>query len=143
MEYDDTMTRNIALNSLLNVYCRIGPSKVNGVGVIAIRTIPEGFNPFISPRDMDVVKIPSSEIKESVAISASQKQLVKDMCVEDDGFYYLPFDGLNELGVAWYLNHSKEPNMETQDGVEFFALRQILAGEELVVDYSTYGEVNI
>ena len=34
------------LNLKNNVYCRISRSKIHGVGVIAIKDIPKGINPF-------------------------------------------------------------------------------------------------
>ena len=37
------------------------------------------------------------------------------------------------------LTHSSKPNMRTRDGYDFVAMRKILVGEELTVDYRTYG----
>jgi len=51
------------------VYCRIGVSHIRGagVGVIAIRDIPKGINPFkIAGKDcvaFETVKVPVREIK--------------------------------------------------------------------------------
>ena len=38
--------RKIIHNLRNNVYCRISRSKIHGVGVIAIKDIPKGINPF-------------------------------------------------------------------------------------------------
>lgn len=41
------MSKQKLLKHLENdIYCRIGVSKISGVGVIAIKDIPSGTNPF-------------------------------------------------------------------------------------------------
>ena len=41
----------------------------------------------------------------------------------------------------FFLNHSKTPNLYTPDaGRTFITLREVVAGEELTVDYATYDE---
>jgi SET domain-containing protein len=46
----------------------------------------------------------------------------------------------NPLTVAWYLNHSKTPNVGCDKDYIFSALRDIKEGEELTADYHTYNE---
>lgn len=49
----------------------------------------------------------------------------------------------NRLTVAWYLNEPKKserPNVGCTECYDFFALRDIKAGEELTVDYSKYSD---
>ena len=41
---------------------------------------------------------------------------------------------------AWYLNHSKNPNVEADDECRFFAKEDIPEEDELTVDYDTYNE---
>ena len=97
------------------VFCRIGASKIQGVGVIAVRPIPKGINPMQEDRPC-----------------------VFETCTRAA----IPNHSLNSCGVAWFLNHSKTPNMEERDG-DFFTLREIAEGEELTVNYGTYGELNL
>jgi hypothetical protein len=52
---------------------------------------------------------------------------------------YLPTQGLNVVHLVAFLNHSTQPNLRTLDGCSFIARRKILEGEELTVDYRTYG----
>lgn len=127
------------------VFCRLGVSKVHGVGVFAIRDIPAGVNPMeeMSPTEFETVK--ASEMSAAfTGLSPEIKQLVIDMCPErtKDGEWDCPAHGLNSIGIAWYLNHSSAPNMEERDG-DFFSLREIKSGEELLVDYGTYGALNL
>lgn len=52
---------------------------------------------------------------------------------------HVPNYGLNVVHLNAYLNHSETPNLRTTDGFTFIARRKILVGEELTVDYRTYG----
>ncbi len=47
--------------------------------------------------------------------------------------YVLPREG----SPGWYLNHSCEPNCVIEGAREIVAVRRILPGEELTIDYST------
>jgi SET domain-containing protein len=44
------------------------------------------------------------------------------------------------MSIAWYINHSKTPNLRTRftrnGNWRFWVLREIKAGEELTIDYS-------
>lgn len=134
--------KRFTIDLLENVYCRLGVSKIHGVGVIAIRPIPAGIDPMREQRDMEFDAVPRAEIMDNQEIPEGVKKLVVDMCPENDGVFDVPPCSLNEIGVSFYLNHSKTPNMEERDGY-FFALRDIAEGEELTVDYGTYGELNL
>lgn len=130
------------VESLKQVYCRIGASKIHGVGVIAIRDIPAGIDPMKENREMEFEEVPVAEIRDNPNITDAVKKLVKDMCPERDGVYDVPPCNLNEIGVSFYLNHSADPNMEERDGY-FFTRFEIKAGTELTVDYGTYGKENL
>lgn len=59
--------------------------------------------------------------------------------VPSEGKMYVPTCGTNVIYLNAYLNHSSRPNMRTQDGYTFTTRRMIRRGEELTVDYRTYG----
>jgi hypothetical protein len=131
-------------NDLLNhVYCRIQASKIQGVGVFAIRPIPAGINPMAEFRTFEYETIPVAEINDDPDIPDSVKKLAKDMCPENGGMYNIPPFSLNEIGISYYLNHSTNPNTASDDNGDFYTLREIGAGEELTVDYGTYGALNL
>jgi hypothetical protein len=68
------------------------------------------------------------------------KKLYTDFGVLKDGRYGCP-PSFNQLTPAWYLNDSKSvPNVRCDTTYDFFALRDIRAGEELTADYSAYSE---
>jgi uncharacterized protein len=41
----------------------------------------------------------------------------------------------NRMSVGWYLNDSEEPNLAHDANYVYFALRDIAAGEELLIRY--------
>ena len=134
------MNKKQFLASLEDVYCRLGPT-AHGVGVIAIRAIPKGTNPFknCDPHG-DLIKIPEAELNSYPGDEAA-KNVVRDFCALQDGMYYVPDYGIDAIDKSYYVNHSKTPNLETPDGGEsFIAACDIAQGEELTADYDTYNE---
>lgn len=122
------------------IYCRIGVSKIHGVGVIAIRDIPKGINPMPQSLKVKWLKIPREKF---FVFPQEIQKLVIDLCPEDNnGFFECPNHTLNDCGVAWYLNHSDKPNMMEEDG-DFISIRDIKHGEELTVNYSAYSKLNL
>ncbi len=123
-----------------HVYVRLMPSPIAGVGVFAIRDIPKGMDPF-GNYDMTFEKIPTSEIRNDPEIPDTVKKYVEDMCVTEDGYFYVPRCGINNIRPDFYLNHSTTPNMKTDDGGDaFITIREIKTGEELTIDYGTYND---
>ena len=120
-------------------YCRLAPSPIHGVGVFAVRNIPKGIDPFAVgvryPRRW--VTITAAELERA---PAGVRRLVASLFVPDaDGAFRIPVLGANLVDIGAYLNHSDRPNMRTTDGHRFVTRRRIRAGEEMTVDYATYG----
>ncbi len=134
------MNKKGFLNALKHVYCRLGVTK-HGVGVVAIRTIPKGTDPFKNADPMgDVLKIPKAEL-DAFEAPESAKNMVRDFCALQDNIYFVPNYGIDALTKNYYLNHSKKPNLMTPDkGETFLAARDILEGEELTANYDDYHE---
>ena len=124
------------------VFCRLGVSGIHGVGVFAIRPIPAGINPMMGRRKENWVEVLAPLIRNDPHLPDALKKLVVDMCPEDAGVFWCPGYSLNEIGIAWYLNHADTPNMEERDG-DFYSIRDIAEGEELTVNYATYGNLNL
>lgn len=131
-----------ALLKELNVetYVRLGVSTIcPGVGVFAIKDIPEGVDPFKKCRE--IVKWVRLSVDDLNTLPASVRELVSDMCVREKGKYYIPDFGINQNDASFYLNHGKNSNMKPERlGKTFIAKRLILAGEELLVNYDEYDE---
>lgn len=136
------MRKGQFIAALRDVYTRIGRTK-HGVGVIAIRKIPKGTDPFKNADPCgDQLRIPKIELDAADAPDEA-KELVRDFCALQDGYYYVPDYGIDALTKFYYMNHSKKPNMTTRDkGETFLAARDILPGEELTADYDTYHETD-
>ena len=119
-----------------DVYVRLKKSTIHGIGVFAIRDIPEGTKIF-SNDESEMVWVDEANIRN---IDPELRKLYDDFCVVKSDKYGCP-KNFNMLTVGWYLNESKEnPNVRCTDDYDFIALRDIKNGEELTVDYSTYSE---
>ena len=124
-----------------NVYCRLQPSKVNGIGVFAIRDIPKGKELFRNYLNYQLTPVPVKMIRENKKIDEAVKKLADDVSPEHKGMLYLYRQGLNAIDISFFLNHSRKPNVATkEDNWSFFAARNIRKGEELFSDYGTYSE---
>jgi len=134
------MKKKAFLNSLKDVYCRLGVTK-HGVGVVALRTIPKGVDPFMRCDPFgDVLKIPEKELEECDA-DESVKKLVRDFCALQDGVYFVPDYGIDAIDKSYFLNHSSKSNMVSHDqGETFITARVIKKGEELTANYDQYHE---
>jgi SET domain-containing protein len=119
------------------VFARIGRSKIHGVGVIAIRNIKRGTHIFYGD-DEPIYWVDKKKIK---GLPNEIKKLYEDFCIIKGGRYGCP-SNFNLLTPAWYLNHSKKPNVACDKEYEFYTLRDIKRGEELTVDYATYSAQN-
>ncbi len=124
-----------------NIFCRLMPSPIHGIGVFAIRDIPVGCRPFHDYATGDFVEVDAKEIFDDPKIPESVKDMVGDFYVEKDGILYLHPDGLNAISIAYFLNDSKTPNMKAVgEECDFEAIRDIKAGEELTSEYSAYSD---
>lgn len=106
------------------------PSPLGGIGVFATHDIPAGtevqlFSRDIPPRRAKLKEIPPEFRKFCVYIN------------DEDVLCPHRFD-LMEIG--WYLNHSHSPNIIKIAESDAIAVRDILAGEEILLDYNQLDE---
>lgn len=75
--------------------------------------------------------------------STRKKEDVPDFfrqyCIIDEGDTLACPKDFGCMEVGWYLNHSKMPNAYHRN-YDYYALRDIKAGEEITIDYNTLGE---
>lgn len=134
------MNKKEFLNALNETYCRLAVTR-HGVGVVAIRPIPKGIDPFKNcDQGGTVIRIPESEL-EAYDAPPEAKELVKDFCALQKGVYHVPSFGIDAIDKSYFLNHSEKANMVTYDeGVTFITARDIKKGEELTANYHQYHE---
>lgn len=130
------MTKEELLKELsFNTWVMLRPSPVEGIGVFAIRDIPKGCRDMFGKPDAaeDWMTISKKEIR---ALPAHARFIVGNYCLYDEQNYYIPAHGFKKMDVSLFLNHADEPNIvSVSDGDYFEAIRDIKAGEELLVDY--------
>ncbi len=134
------MNKGQFLKALTEVWCRLAVTP-HGVGVVAIRDIPKGVNPFKNCDPFgDVIELKENELEASDAPEEA-KQLVRDFCALQDGIYFVPDYGIDAIDKSYFLNHSTDENMETTDeGRTFVTKRTVKKGEELTANYEQYHE---
>ena len=124
---------------LADCYCRLAPSTIHGIGVFAVRDVPRGKDPFNTLSKYSrpgYVRMTSAEFD---ALPPKLHEMIHALFVPTDGEMWLPNCGTNVVYLNSYLNHSAKPNLRTKDGFHFVARRKIFEGEELTVDYRSYG----
>jgi len=131
--------KNKILKNIKDTYCRLQPSKIEGVGVFAIRNIPKGINPFTAIKKEKWIKFDTKEFKN--LDKAIYKMIDDFFVIHKNGVVFLPVCGLNGINLSFFLNNSNKPNLKTiDDGENFITIRKIKKGEELTVSYATYDE---
>lgn len=134
------MEKQKLLSNLQNdIYCRVGVSKIDGVGWIAIRDIPAGVNPFKSLVNdkLRIIKFTYDELKH---VDKNVLKLLQDFYLHKDTYHVL-YGGPNCLDVTYYLNHSIAPNLFIHidsECLQFVTSRDVKKGEELVVNYCQF-----
>lgn len=130
------MTKEALLKDLhQDTYVMIKPSPLHGIGVFAIRDIPKGTRDLFSQGVGEWIKLTIAEVE---ALPKHSRDLVENHCLFDEDHYYVPDYGFKLVDLVVYLNHSDTPNVISIDEGEYFeAIKDIAAGEELLVDYGT------
>lgn len=125
-----------------DTYCRIAVSSMPdaGVGVVAVKPIPRGVNPFRRNDDTsyEIISVSPEELQ---TLSKQVQKMVADFFfIDDNGNYPVVYNGLNGIDISFYMNHDAErPNVDMiatdSPYYEFVANREIQPGEELIFDY--------
>jgi SET domain-containing protein len=124
------------IERIRNTYCKLKASSIQGVGVFAVRDIPENINPFSGIPDQKWLRFSMDELGE---IDKNIMEMIDDFFViEKDDTVNIPEYGLNGMDMSFFVNHSDNPNLVTLEGRYFFTARKIKKGEELTVGYDAY-----
>lgn len=123
------------------VYARIQRSPIHGIGIFAIRDIPQGIDPF-SEKDLDLqfIKIPADQIEDDPGIPEGVKRYVRDVSSNVDGIRNFPANGFNSISAAFLMNHSDNANVGHDEYGHSITLRDIKEGEELTLNYGMFND---
>lgn len=115
------------------VYCRLAPSNLHGIGVIAIRDIPKGTR-YTDVTNNNYWESPIFTLteKEFSELLPEIQSLILDRTIfpEDDISFISPNA---DCILRSFMNHSDIPNTDGE-----ITLRDIKAGEELTEDYFSF-----
>ena len=128
-----------------DIYCRVGVSELHGVGVIAIKDIGKGINPFknLSHEKEKIITLTDNDLKN---VDDSVKKVMTDFFgTGNSNTYDVLCYGPNYLNISYYLNHSTKPNLDLVEGkseyYEFVTNKEIKKGEELLINYKLYDDI--
>lgn len=115
------------------VWATLGISKVHGIGVIAIRDIPEGtrftdYDIYGSEQMANMPGIFTLEEDEFNQILPEIRKLILDKTVIMDKILFASPNSVQDLR-SW-MNHADDPNV-----VNFSTVKEIKKGEELLEDF--------
>lgn len=63
--------------------------------------------------------------------------MINDFYVIQNEKVYIPSCGLNKIDISYFMNHSENNNITTNDGNIFITNRKIKKGEELTWNYKS------
>lgn len=111
---------------------RLKPSTIPGagIGVFAATDIQKGaaLTGLFAPDD--VVQLTWDEF----AALPVPTELKENFAVRYETECFVPRD-FHRMSAGWFLNDSEEPNLTHDANYDYFALRDIAAGEELFIRY--------
>lgn len=128
------MTKEELLHELHNeTWVMIKPSPLHGIGVFAVRDIPKGTRGFFSKGIGGWIELSHTEVEN---LPEHSKHLIHTYCLFDEEKYFVPDYGFKIMDLSLYLNHSENSNVVSiNDGEDFETIREIKAGEELLINY--------
>lgn len=123
-----------ALENLRNTYIKVGPSKIEGVGIIAIRDIlKDTIVMRFHQQDFPTVDIEKSILKKEIPEEVYD-QLIKIWPVEKTTVS-VPINFIYQLNYVNFLNHSeKYSNVAFKNGF-YITKRNIQKGEEILMNF--------
>lgn len=131
-----SMTKEDLLQELReDTYVCLQPSQIHGIGVFATRDIPKGCQTIFSKPTGGWIRL---SMEEAASLPDHAREFIETYYLYDAENYFIPDHGCKIMDMASYLNHSDTPNLvSVQEGAYFEAIRDIIRGEELFIDYGS------
>jgi SET domain-containing protein len=110
----------------------IKPSPIEGIGVFTSADIKAGAVLKMWTED-DLRFIPEAEAARDPEFAFFGERY----CVRVPGGYHCPLS-FQRMSIGWFTNHSEAPNARCEERLNwnYVAIRDIRAGEEILIDYS-------
>lgn len=122
-----------------HTWAGLRPSALHGIGVFALCDIPQGVRSLFSANTGEWIKLSFAEVED---LPEHSRSIIETHCLYDEEHYYVPGEGFKKPDMSFYLNHSSTPNIiSVNDGDYFETIRDIAAGEELLVNYTSIVDV--
>src|SRR3954470_5289747 len=124
------------------VYVRLGLSEIHGIGVFAIRAIPEGTNIFANDK-VEMVWVDKAELAAAEPTRA-ERSFYEDFGIQRGDRIGCPVN-FHNLTPGWYLNEpapGEAANVASDAGFNFTAARDIAEGEELTIRYRDFSRAD-
>jgi|TARA_Y100000310_G_scaffold335706_1_gene418428 SET domain-containing protein len=113
------------------VWCKLGASSIDGVGVFAIRDIPKGQKLYCEGRE-DITLIQSDNLEQ--LLPEIKEIILQRWPLAEKGDYF--FNPNDDARLLSFINHSNDPNYNVDNDT---ALKDIKKGEE-ITEYYGYGK---
>jgi len=124
-----------------NVYARLRPSKLAGVGVFAIRDMPKGACPFVMlNEEAQVFKLTAKDLK---ALHPERAAMIRDYYAYDKKrACWLVYSDPNQPPLQYFVNNGGKAANLTWDADlnHYVAARAVKKDEELTSDYATVSD---
>lgn len=105
----------------------------HGVGVFAAHAIAKGAALRLFGDEESLAE------RSRMLSQAEVPEAFQDYCMHRAGGQLVCPKDFGSMPIGWYLNHSQEPNAIHRD-FRWYAARDIAAGEEILIDYSSLEE---
>ena len=119
------------VEQLKNIWIQLGPSKIHGLGIIAIRDIPKDTTIFHFANDSIVEYSYDYLLKNGV--DKETIKIMKKYYAHNDKTIQLPYK-INPMHYVHYINHNLKPNVYYYNG-NYITRRNVKKNEELTISY--------
>ena len=117
-----------------DIYCKLAPSPIHGVGVFAIKDIPP--NTIIFRHSTEFIKIDCKFLRR---VDEEVSDLYKSMLRHNDDYIYIPVKGFNSINMSFYVNHHHLPTARYDIENSFIVSKsKIKKGEEITINYKVF-----
>lgn len=122
---------NLIAEAHNDIYCKLAPSPIHGVGVFALKDIP--IYTVIFRSNLKTIAVDKKFLNR---INTNVANYYSSMLFSDFNIMEIPKTGMNALPTSYYLNHSEEPNAKIDiENNLIVAKKNIYVGEEVTINY--------